>query len=241
MAAYDKTIFEAIFFTESVSKNLFDADTSDQLVFAESSFTQHKIVKATDHLAFRERITKGQTSNLRVSEILIFNQNQVPRIGNRDVFEILVLLEFLNDKIGFDQLALIDIASTEAVRKVLSDQLVFVETTSSLFRHNLPVVDTLFLSEGIVAYLINLDDGATQATYCTQPTALVLGVSTQETPTGSADGVNRVFTLSFTPKGSTLLITVNGAYQFNYVLLGATITFAIAPAFGSILVASYLK
>ena len=60
-----------------------------------------------------------------------------------------------------------------------------------------------------------------------------------ETPTGTIDGANAVFTLANTPATNSLQVFLNGAFQTaggeDYTLSGATITFVNAPLSNSIL------
>lgn len=65
-----------------------------------------------------------------------------------------------------------------------------------------------------------------------------------ETPTGTINGSNTVFTLAHTPAvANSLQVFLNGAYQtpggVDYTLVTATITFVNAPPTGSILRAFY--
>ncbi len=71
------------------------------------------------------------------------------------------------------------------------------------------------------------------------------GYSRAEIPTGPIDGMNQVFNLSATPGNpSTILVMLNGSYQTqlgaspDYVISGATITFATPPE-GDTLVVIY--
>ncbi len=53
-----------------------------------------------------------------------------------------------------------------------------------------------------------------------------------ETPAGTINGSNKVFTLAHTPLAGTLLLFLNGAFQSpvtDYTLATNTITFATAP------------
>lgn len=66
--------------------------------------------------------------------------------------------------------------------------------------------------------------------------------STNETPTGTVDGVNAVFTTAHTPISGTLAVYVGGSRQKlteDYTVTGSTITFNSAPMVGSILVVDY--
>ena len=68
--------------------------------------------------------------------------------------------------------------------------------------------------------------------------------SDSETPTGTIDGANKVFTVANTPDPVlSLRIYLNGMYQTpageDYTLDGITITFVNAPATGSILRVGY--
>lgn len=66
--------------------------------------------------------------------------------------------------------------------------------------------------------------------------------STNETPTGTVDGVNAVFTTAHTPINGTLAVFVGGSRQKlteDYTVTGSTITFNSAPMVGSILVVDY--
>lgn len=62
-----------------------------------------------------------------------------------------------------------------------------------------------------------------------------------EAPTGAVNGVNTTYTLSTTPaEGRAVLVAVNGVLRRNdaagdYVVSGTTITFAFAPATGSVI------
>lgn len=65
-----------------------------------------------------------------------------------------------------------------------------------------------------------------------------------ETPSGTINGVNTVFTLANTPTTGTEQVFLNRALQVpgtDYTISGATITFTGAPAGGAILRAHYLK
>lgn len=66
-----------------------------------------------------------------------------------------------------------------------------------------------------------------------------------ETPTGTVNGTNKVFTLANTPNPSTSLkVFVNGARMRiteDYTLSGATITFITAPPTTSIILCDYRK
>ena len=62
-------------------------------------------------------------------------------------------------------------------------------------------------------------------------------------PTGSINGVNRVFTLPTTP-GSVVLVFRNGLLQSlgasnDYTISGATITFNVAPLTGDTILSVY--
>jgi hypothetical protein len=65
--------------------------------------------------------------------------------------------------------------------------------------------------------------------------AYVPGEYVCEEPSGVMDGLNKVFTLTFTPTSSSLLLAVNGVVQnpgphnANYALSGSTITYTFAP------------
>jgi hypothetical protein len=65
-----------------------------------------------------------------------------------------------------------------------------------------------------------------------------------ETPVGSVNGTNAVFTLANTPTGTSLLVFRNGLYQkagVDYNLSGSTITFVAGaiPGSGDVLAAHY--
>jgi hypothetical protein len=63
-----------------------------------------------------------------------------------------------------------------------------------------------------------------------------------ETPTGTVDGSNTVFTLGNAPDGSKHWIDVNGIAQkptTDYSIAGTTITFVVAPPIGAVLDATY--
>lgn len=69
---------------------------------------------------------------------------------------------------------------------------------------------------------------------------------TRETPSGTVDGSNAVFTLAFTPVLGTEEVFLNGLLQDqgageDYTISGATITFASAPATGSKIRVNYEK
>lgn len=73
------------------------------------------------------------------------------------------------------------------------------------------------------------------------PTGQVYG----ETPSGTMDGVNTIFTLAHTPDpAASLRLYLNGARQQagggDYTLVGATITFVNAPLGGGVLLADYV-
>ena len=65
----------------------------------------------------------------------------------------------------------------------------------------------------------------------------------QETPSGTINGVNAVFTLANTPVASTLDLYLNGQWQtgggVDYTLSVATVTFVVAPPTSSGLKANY--
>lgn len=68
----------------------------------------------------------------------------------------------------------------------------------------------------------------------------------QEVPAGNIDGANKVFTLAFTPSAGSLHFYFNGILiregaGNDYTMSGNTITMALAPNAGSVLLASYRK
>lgn len=68
--------------------------------------------------------------------------------------------------------------------------------------------------------------------------------ASSETPSGTINGSNTIFTLAHTPSpAATLQVFLNGALQQagggDYTLSTATITFVSAPLAGSILTAYY--
>jgi len=85
------------------------------------------------------------------------------------------------------------------------------------------------LSDGIVGAWVE----SAEVTYAAPPQ------NYQEVPTGTVDGTNTVFTLSYSPIAGTLLVYVNGLLATNYTLAGATITFSAAPTSGASLYATY--
>ncbi len=67
-----------------------------------------------------------------------------------------------------------------------------------------------------------------------------------ETPTGTVDGVNAVFTLANTPIVNSEHLFLNGIRQLkgsnkDYTISGATVTFVAAPLTGDILLVDYRK
>lgn len=67
-----------------------------------------------------------------------------------------------------------------------------------------------------------------------------------ETPSGTVNGVNLIFTLSFTPVVGSVHLYTNGLLQKpgignDFVMLGTQITCAQAPITGSVLLASYRR
>lgn len=68
----------------------------------------------------------------------------------------------------------------------------------------------------------------------------------KENQSANCNGTNLVFTLSFTPITKSVQVFLNGLLQEDgvgkdYILLGATITFTIAPTAGDILIIHYTK
>jgi hypothetical protein len=67
----------------------------------------------------------------------------------------------------------------------------------------------------------------------------------EEVPTGAINGSNVTFTLAFTPSpAASLILVLNGVIQHqgagkDYTISGNTITFAVAPTTGDILLAWY--
>ncbi len=83
-----------------------------------------------------------------------------------------------------------------------------------------------------------------QAWYRFTGTVTTFNYSDAETPSGSVNGVNLVFTLAHAPAGSSLILVRNGLVQrsgFDFSLTGATVTFVggYAPSSGDILEAWY--
>lgn len=65
-----------------------------------------------------------------------------------------------------------------------------------------------------------------------------------ETPAGLVDGVNVTYTLANTPTVGTVQVYKSGLRQkavTDYTISGGTITFGVAPAIGSVLLADYMK
>lgn len=70
-----------------------------------------------------------------------------------------------------------------------------------------------------------------------------INFANNETPTGTIDGANMIFTLANTPSpASSLQLLYQGQFQLqatDYTLSGTTITFTFAPLSGSWLRAFY--
>jgi hypothetical protein len=90
--------------------------------------------------------------------------------------------------------------------------------------------------------------GSTAITYV-QDTAGAFGASnivTEETPSGSVNGVNTTYTLANTPTTGTLRLHLNGlrlksGAGNDYTISTNTITMTTAPVSGDVLIADYLK
>jgi hypothetical protein len=67
----------------------------------------------------------------------------------------------------------------------------------------------------------------------------------RETPAGVVDGVNTVFTLTYTPLQNSDEVYLNGQLKYpagvGYTLSGNTITFGVAPWVGSLILVKYIK
>lgn len=63
----------------------------------------------------------------------------------------------------------------------------------------------------------------------------------KETPSGTVNGSNVTFTLSFSPVAASLAVYVDGILDTAYSLSTNTITFTTAPAVGQTVYAMYLK
>lgn len=64
----------------------------------------------------------------------------------------------------------------------------------------------------------------------------------RETPSGTINGVNKIFTISNTPIANTLEVYVNGLLQDltnDYTFSGTTITFVDAPSVGETILTLY--
>lgn len=65
---------------------------------------------------------------------------------------------------------------------------------------------------------------------------------TQETPSGSVNGSNLVFTLAFTPDDSEgVEVYLDGLLETDYSISGTTITFTTAPVAGQTVRVFYQK
>lgn len=65
-----------------------------------------------------------------------------------------------------------------------------------------------------------------------------------EVPSGTVNGINRVFNLAHTPIAGTVSVFLNGLFQDpgagnDFTLSGGTITFETAPETGDMILASY--
>jgi hypothetical protein len=69
------------------------------------------------------------------------------------------------------------------------------------------------------------------------PAEIPDGAPRTETPSGTVNGTNRIFTLTATPTG--LVVTINGAVTTAWTVSGTTLTFNSAPASGSIIEATF--
>ena len=65
----------------------------------------------------------------------------------------------------------------------------------------------------------------------------------EELPTGTVNGVNKVFSTSIAPSpGSSVYVFLNGQLMtptVDYALSGGTVTFVTAPGIGDVLLISY--
>ena len=68
-----------------------------------------------------------------------------------------------------------------------------------------------------------------------------VGVPVMETPTGSVNGSNVDFYLSYTPISNTLVLFLNSAEEYAYTISGNHITMTTAPALAQELKAFYRR
>lgn len=71
-----------------------------------------------------------------------------------------------------------------------------------------------------------------------------IGVSERENHSASCNGTNTVFILAHNPVEKSVQVFLNGLLQeigVDYTLVGTTITFALAPNAGDILIIHYIR
>lgn len=77
------------------------------------------------------------------------------------------------------------------------------------------------------------------------PAPVGSNLDVREVPSGTINGTNTVFTLAHTPAAGTEQVYLNGLLQqsggTDYTISGSTITFAVAPPTGSLLLVTYLE
>ncbi len=136
------------------------------------------------------------------------------------------------------------------IKKNVSEIIAFTEDLS-VKHQNFRITETLVLNEGLTAYLVDSGGGYSDITApcCTSQSPLTFGIAVQETPVGTIDGANTVFTISIEPaQVESLLVYLNGLLQRNdpsgdYTFSGVTITFNVGstPQTGDSLIAYYLR
>lgn len=95
------------------------------------------------------------------------------------------------------------------------------------------------INSPVNGYLLRYDNGAGEFEWVSSSNA------TTETPSGTVNGSNKVFTASQTPLAGSLSVYLNGLYQEegsgnDYVVSGSTITFVDAPETGDNIVITYI-
>lgn len=247
MTIFFKNVLESLPLNEVVTKNLHDSVIGDSLSLSETLASQHKFADIAELLFLNENASYGGIHNLQVVEALVFVEALFPRVLLYDVGDILVLSEFANSSALYESLTILETLTAVSL-KTLSDALVLTEVLTCNVTKNMPVSETLILTEGLSGYLVSagLPIGITAA-FCLTPSPLITGIIMQETPTGTIDGVNRVFGISTPPiQINSLQVFVNGILQqvtLDYTFTGTTITFTVpaTPQIGDTIVAYYLR
>ena len=147
MAIFTLNINELVILRELAYSNLKVLNASDALVISENLGYNIHFESIAERLILTHEVALNKIVHLNVAEHVAIAEDAQPRVHVLDIFEIMAISEYANNRNVGDRLIITELAAGRT-NKAIFDSLVIKEALSSKFTYNLHIAEVLAIVEG---------------------------------------------------------------------------------------------